>query len=438
MADGLLGGFGDFLLGGGKYADPNAINPQYGVPESDVRQAGINTLANVSALLLAAGQPMTGAQRAQMLAQIGPAMGGMTTDIYKASQARLMTAQQQRAMRDIQEENMLSERMKDPAKFEAEFGFNPSGLSVKSVADLMRTTQLDKLPTLQNRVNRLKVEEAEAKARTTKMLPELLAADTMLSEPIRQMIASNPDIAEAYVKSKLPQKTDPSNDYKNYMVAAQQAQAAGQPVPSFVDYMTQMKRAGAQQVTIGGSPMVKGIADKVLKEAEAAETAANTVRTVQNARSQFDQGIVSGIQAPVELQIRKVLTAFGNVDPKVSNTEAFQATMAPLILELVQGLGAGTGISNADRDFARDAAGGRISLDNESIARLLEITERMSREKLARLNKKVESAIETDPEAQKYRGYLNTQEPPAYTPPKPAGAAIGGTGTTRVLSVRER
>jgi len=438
MADGLLGGFSDFLLGGGKYADSSAINPQYGVPESDVRQAGINTLANVSALLLAAGQPMTGAQRAQMLAQIGPAMGGMTTDIYKASQARLMTAQQQRAMRDIQEENMLSERMKDPAKFEAEFGFNPSGLSVKSVADLMRTTQLDKLPTLQNRVNRLKVEEAEAKARTTKMLPELLAADTMLSEPIRQMIAANPDIAEAYVKSKLPQKADPSNDYKNYMVAAQQAQAAGQPVPSFVDYMTQMKRAGAQQVTIGGSPMVKGVTDKILEDANAAETAANTIRTVQNARSQFDQGIVSGIQAPVELQVRKVLTAFGNFDPKVSNTEAFQATMAPLILELVQGLGAGTGISNADRDFARDAAGGRISLDGESIARLMDITERMARERLVRINKKVESALELDPEAQKYKGYLTTQEPPAYTPPKPAGAATGGTGTTRVLSVRER
>jgi len=86
MADGLLGSATDFLLGGGKYADSNAINPQYGVPESDVRQAGINTLANISALLLAAGKPMTGAQRGQILAQIGPAFGGMTTDIYKASQ----------------------------------------------------------------------------------------------------------------------------------------------------------------------------------------------------------------------------------------------------------------------------------------------------------------------------------------------------------------
>ena len=88
MADGLLGGIGDFFLGGGRYADPNAINPQYGVPEADVRQAGINTLANVSALLLAAGQPMSGQQRAQLLAGVGPALGGMQRDIQQSVQAR--------------------------------------------------------------------------------------------------------------------------------------------------------------------------------------------------------------------------------------------------------------------------------------------------------------------------------------------------------------
>lgn len=88
MVESLLGGIGDFFFGGGKYADPKAINPQYGVPEADVRQAGINTLANVSALLLAAGQPMSGQQRAQLLAGVGPALGGMQSDIQRSLQAR--------------------------------------------------------------------------------------------------------------------------------------------------------------------------------------------------------------------------------------------------------------------------------------------------------------------------------------------------------------
>lgn len=116
MAEGLLGGIGDFFLGGGRYADPNAINPQYGVPEADVRQAGINTLANVSALLLAAGQPMSGQQRAQLLAGVGPALGGMQSDIFKASQARLMTAQQREKMDELKEVQAINQRrQEDPA-----------------------------------------------------------------------------------------------------------------------------------------------------------------------------------------------------------------------------------------------------------------------------------------------------------------------------------
>jgi hypothetical protein len=120
MADGILdgisnavGGVGDFFLNRGRYADPNAINPQFGVPEADVRQAGINTLANVSALLLAAGQPMSGSERAKLLAGIGPALGGMQTDIYKASQARLMTAQQRTAMEEARGLARLGQKMKD-------------------------------------------------------------------------------------------------------------------------------------------------------------------------------------------------------------------------------------------------------------------------------------------------------------------------------------
>jgi hypothetical protein len=122
MADGILdgisnavGGVGDFFLNRGRYADPNAMNAQFGVPEADVRQAGINTLANVSALLLAAGQPMSGSERAKLLAGIGPALGGMQTDIFKASQARLMTAQQREKMDEMKEIQAINERRKsDP------------------------------------------------------------------------------------------------------------------------------------------------------------------------------------------------------------------------------------------------------------------------------------------------------------------------------------
>ena len=118
MAEGFLGGlsgFGDFLTGGGVYADPKAINPTYGVPEGDVRQAAINQLGQISALLLAAGQPMEGSQRAQLLAQIGGTGGQFNTNLYNASQRRLMTSQMQQQQRDMEELGVIRDlQQKDP------------------------------------------------------------------------------------------------------------------------------------------------------------------------------------------------------------------------------------------------------------------------------------------------------------------------------------
>ena len=172
MADGLLGGIGDFFLGGGRYADPNAINPQYGVPEADVRQAGINSLANVSALLLAAGQPMSGQQRAQLLAGIGPALGGMQSDIFKSSQARLMTAQQRNAMEEARGLADLTSRIKQKPEEIASLIGRPVDFvrnsSPTMIRDIMKT-QASRDP-LQQRLAQLQVGEAERQAQETEAI----------------------------------------------------------------------------------------------------------------------------------------------------------------------------------------------------------------------------------------------------------------------------
>jgi hypothetical protein len=142
MAEGFLGGLsdfaggvGDFFTGGGKYADPKNINPSYGVPEADVRQAAFNTLGNVGGILLGAGQSMTGAQRGQLLAQLGPALGGMNTDIYKSSQARLMNAQQQGAMREMEENKALSAWAQNPENLKS-VGLTPEQFRVVGTSGL--------------------------------------------------------------------------------------------------------------------------------------------------------------------------------------------------------------------------------------------------------------------------------------------------------------
>ena len=132
-----MAGLLDFFTGGGEYADPNAIDERYGVSKGDVRQAALNTLGNVSGLLLAAGQPMSGSQRAQLLGQLGPAFGGAQTDIYNAAQRRLLGAENEQKMAQMQQMKALADEMKDPAAFAAKYGFNPSGLPPQAVSEII-------------------------------------------------------------------------------------------------------------------------------------------------------------------------------------------------------------------------------------------------------------------------------------------------------------
>lgn len=146
---GLLGDVTDWFTARGDYADPTKIDPRYGVPYADVRQAGINTLANVSALLLAAGQGgIEPSQRAQLLAQLGPAMGGMNTDLYNASQRRLMQAQMDEKRTEAEQHRQFGELMKNPEEFKARTGFDPkdfAGMPAKDALGVMRQIQAARL-----------------------------------------------------------------------------------------------------------------------------------------------------------------------------------------------------------------------------------------------------------------------------------------------------
>jgi len=154
MAEGFLGGlsgFGDFLTGGGVYADPKNINPTYGVPEGDVRQAALNQLGQISALLLAAGQPMEGSQRAQLLAQIGGTGGQFNTNLYNAAQRRLMTSQMQQQQSDIEELNVLRDlQKKDPEGLAKRLGPQYTAdivrsLPVNSLRDVVKSVNIAQL-----------------------------------------------------------------------------------------------------------------------------------------------------------------------------------------------------------------------------------------------------------------------------------------------------
>ncbi len=118
--------------------------------------------------------------------------------------------------------------------------------------------------------------------------------------------------------------------------------------------------------------LYKGQADIFNKGYDAAKTAAQGLPALLEAKSLLDQGIVSGNFANMKLQLAKVFNK-----EKAANTEAYISTVGRQVAALVRQIG-GTQISDGDRKYAMLVAGGEITLNEESMRKIIDIGERAS------------------------------------------------------------
>lgn len=150
----------------------------------------------------------------------------------------------------------------------------------------------------------------------------------------------------------------------------------------------------------------EGAAETLTKSRDTASTAANSLRTYGEAQKLLDAGVITGTGANWRVSLTRALNTIGIGDGiNVANTEAFIATMGRVTLDLVKQLGAGTSISNADRDFAEKVAGGNITMSEDGIRKLFDINRRASVEAIQRHNALVEPVLKdprTDPTTAAY------------------------------------
>lgn len=229
MANGLLS---DWMSGTGVYGNPNAVDPQTGVPYADTRSAQLGALGNIGSLLIAAGQPMTGAQRAQLLGQIGPQISGMQTDIYNAAQRRLMQAQfaDQMAARSARDK-LYQEAQADPAAFEKKFGFSPVGLPAESLLSL--TTKMAETTALNAPQMRL----------WEKIQPSLAEQPTVSPTEALSVEGKGPTVEAG----KLVGAQAPVSEYDKYMKAAQVAAKQGPSGLALAKQLTDIAQTFAPQ-----------------------------------------------------------------------------------------------------------------------------------------------------------------------------------------------
>jgi hypothetical protein len=142
----------------------------------------------------------------------------------------------------------------------------------------------------------------------------------------------------------------------------------------------------------------KGQAQKVLTSKASAEDAAQILATNMVGKNLLDKGMITGAGADFFVQLNKGLLRagmdFGGADA-AQNSQAYGALMAANTAKIIKQFGAGTGLSDADREYALKAAAGDISMDEKAIRKILNINNKAAQNAINKHNRDV-SGIKTN------------------------------------------
>ena len=161
-------------------------------------------------------------------------------------------------------------------------------------------------------------------------------------------------------------------------------------------------------------------------------TVVQTLNNIEEVLPLTDE-MIAGATAQPELFVRRIRSEFSEYlgidasDPALQNTEAYIALAAPRVADIIQAFGAGTGLSDADREFAAKAAAGDISMTPQSLQRILKILKKASENKLSMYNDTV-AAMQKEGLNPAANGFVlprRTTRTPVETPPPVADLPPG-------------
>jgi hypothetical protein len=170
-----------------------------------------------------------------------------------------------------------------------------------------------------------------------------------------------------------PKKT---TEQKEYDFAKEQGYKG-----SFMDYQTDLKRAGANNLVVNTgqsytSAFGKGVAEQDLGKFTLAQGAPDQIRSAKQTIDLLDKGAITGLGANYKLNLARAFNVVGaNNDEIIKNTENLVSNRGKAVLDSIKasGLGAGNGFTNTDREFLEKVKGGTITLNDKTLRELARI-----------------------------------------------------------------
>lgn len=137
--------------------------------------------------------------------------------------------------------------------------------------------------------------------------------------------------------------------------------------------------------------------DSLEKSMLTAQQAANLFPVYRDAKKIIDEGrFISGAGANAKLWVNKALSAFGIKNEDVSNSEVLRARLALPVMSLVRNLGSGAGITEKDVQFVEKATGADVTLESESIKRLIDIGHQIAQTTVNNYNSRLNNTFPVD------------------------------------------
>ena len=106
------------------------------------------------------------------------------------------------------------------------------------------------------------------------------------------------------------------------------------------------------------------------------EGSALALRNIYDAKALMDSGMITGVGANFLTDVGNLLSSrlgFTAFSDPVKNTEAYAAIVGMQVGQIIKQFGSGTGLSDADREFAKQIVAGDVTLTEKSLRRIINI-----------------------------------------------------------------
>lgn len=219
----------------------------------------------------------------------------------------------------------------------------------------------------------------------------------------QQRITSINHIAQE--QKKIQGETQPKLDEFTVFYHAEKEKGTSDSdiISKWQNFSMQKSKAGATNVNIstkvGEESMTKlggEMSKQLVEERKDVQGAVKALENIKEAKTLLNSGMITGTGAEYLVNFGNLLQSRLGIDTgkgAYANSQAYAATMGNQVGQIIKQFGSGTGLSDADREYAEKIVGGTITLNEQAIRKLLAINEKAFNNVIRNFNKKAKQAM---------------------------------------------